>query len=698
MAHWLQRAMAALGGVALLATLARFPLERSWLAAVLAGYGAVLCWRPRLWLLLLPALLPALDLAPVTGWFFIDESDLLLMLTVTVCYACPCRLAPPGAAVADQPRLPAGMIAWLLLLALAWSIGLWRGVRSWPPVDPNAFNNYLSPYNGLRIAKAWGWAMLLWMPLRRTAGPQLQGLARGFVPGMLAGLALVVLADVRERAWFPGLMDFSTDYRTTAPFSAMHTGGAALDGYLALCAPLLALHLGTRRGGWHPWLMLPLLAGTAYASLTTFSRGLYLALALALLVLLAGRLAGPGKLRPGPALCGAGAIASYIYLCDRAFAAGGYRALAVLLGTSALVLLLYVHAGAPRPLAAGAPPAPVPRRLPVPLSLALAGLMLIGLAVPIGNSYYAAERFATSAGDWQRRLTHWRHALSMMDDDALAPWLGMGLGTFPATYFWHNPAREQPASYQFIDQPGNRYLQLAAPGYAAGYGELLRMLQRVDVAPHTPYALQLDVRNPGPPAFLRLNLCARLLLYPDDCVPAPMPLIATGDSWRHYQFLLHSGALGAGPRYWRRPVQLELALEGQNATMAVDNVSLRDAITERELLRNGSFTDGNNYWFFSSDRHHLPWHTKNLALNLYFELGWLGLTAYTGLLACVCAGLVRRLLHGERDAAAWLASLTGFHAVGLFDSLLDVPRIALLSMLLLCAGALRPARPAGARP
>ena len=40
-----------------------YPLRDSWLPAILLAYGALLWWRPALWLLVLPALLPALDLA-----------------------------------------------------------------------------------------------------------------------------------------------------------------------------------------------------------------------------------------------------------------------------------------------------------------------------------------------------------------------------------------------------------------------------------------------------------------------------------------------------------------------------------------------------------------------------------------------------------------------------------------------------------
>ena len=48
---------------------------------------------------------------------------------------------------------------------------------------------------------------------------------------------------------------------------------------------------------------------------------------------------------------------------------------------------------------------------------------------------------------------------------------------------------------------------------------------------------------------------------------------------------------------------------------------------------------------------------------------------------------------GADGAAAMLAALAGFMVIGVFDSLLDVPRIALLFYMLLLCALLRPATP-----
>lgn len=822
---------------ALAGALLAYPLRGTWLAPVLLAY-AVALWRwPRCWLAALPALLPVLDLAPVTGWFFLEEIDLLLLLTLALTYW---RLDPrppsstvPGAIGDGAAQWPPAVAPCLALLALACAIGIARGLRPLPPLDANAFTSYLSPYNALRLGKAWCWALLLLAPLRQAVGPRCDGVWRYFLPGMLAGLLLVACADVRERMLFPGLLNFSSDYRTTAPFSAMHTGGAALDGYLALACPLLLPWLVGRDAPLRPALAaalaLPLLGLAAYAVLTTFSRGLYAGLGVALLLLLglalfpahpdaipsagaggadrrtAGRNGQPAArglqavahaVRPAHAarLMLVPALAAAALTLNAVFAASGYRGLTAALAALAAALLL---AGFPlryRPLIAGAAvgaaaqallaallpsllPDTVPGMLKPPyflfacFALAFAGALLpalppplgrgrialplaaggllgllinaawiawhwagamalpsacgalalallplclnlaagrplwridrrsampglvallgLGLVLPICHGYFVAERFDGTAGDLAARMRHWRQVWRVMDDDVPTLLFGMGIGTFPERYFWRAP--DTPPSYRYVDRDGNRYLELHDGDYAAGYGEMLRMLHVVAPRPGRDYVLDLDAWNTGPPAFLHVNLCQRLLLYPQHCSVLPLRQLGTGDQWRHVRFTFNSGALGGGTGWLSPPVQLEIAVEGVHAVVGIDNVSLREGDDRRQLIRNGNFSDTNLGWFFSSDHHHLPWHIKNLELNVMFELGLLGVLGLGALLSCCAAQLLRRARRGDVLAAAWLASLAAFLVVGLFDSLFDVPRITLLFLLLLSAGVLRPA-------
>lgn len=784
--------LALLFGAAFFWAASHYPFQNTWLGPILVAYVVLLCWRRRLWLIALPALLPALDLAPWTGWFFVEEIDLLLLATAAFAY-----WGLNG--TQTRARLPGLASLCMGAVTLAYLIACYRGWQA-VPFDANALSNYLSPYNSLRLGKAWFWALILLPVLARDAGPALAGLRQYFIPGMLGGLALVSAADLWERIVFPGLSNFASDYRTTAPFSGMHTGGAALDGYLALSLPFVAAWLLTRQSRPKTAAALGLLALGAHAGLTTFSRGLFAAFAVSGTILALFPLVRALKLRQlrgrnmmlGALVCGLG-----IFALERMFAVGGYRGLlaalillgaamalstwaipralipASLLCAAALELVVggllassdWAAEGIFKPpyllfslsaltfgalawsarwralsrggasvaliaffcLAAntlwiarhwGGSAASAPATLIIAfalllvvlnarkrlwrlsrtsLSFAVGATAILVLLIPVSSSYYAGERFSSTRGDFDERLRHWNQVLDMMDGGAMTAAFGMGVGKFPVTYFWRNPMRETPATLDYRNELGNGFVRLTAPIYARGYGELLRLLQRVPLQPGTNYMLALDIRRDKPQARLYINLCARLLLYQQACVAADPRLLPADGQWHRYEQPLNSGGLGAGVWPLRAPTQLELAAEGERSALDIDNVSLRLASGGPELIRNGGFSAANDYWFFSSDRHHLPWHVKNLALNLYFELGWLGLTSFGALLALAAARLLSRRGDGRADAPVYLAALAGFLTVGLFDSLLDVPRLALLFFLVLFASLLSPS-PSPERP
>jgi hypothetical protein len=108
-----------------------------------------------------------------------------------------------------------------------------------------------------------------------------------YVDFMVLGLSVVAFAALWERLAFAGLYDFSKPYRTVALFWEMHVGGEAIDAYLALATPYAAWAVLSARHPL-PWVgSATLVLLTAYTVLTTFSRGLYFALAASLLLLTA---------------------------------------------------------------------------------------------------------------------------------------------------------------------------------------------------------------------------------------------------------------------------------------------------------------------------------------------------------------------------------------------------------------------------
>eukprot|EP01031_Cornospumella_fuschlensis_P048202 gene48202-59036_t len=133
----------------------------------------------------------------------------------------------------------------------------------------------------------------------------------------------------------------------------------------------------------------------------------------------------------------------------------------------------------------------------------------------------------------------------------------------------------------------------------------------------------------------------------------------------------------------------------RGARVDIAHIAMQDS-QGRQLLQNGDFNREMAHWFFSSDRHHLPWHIKNAALHVLFEQGLVGLALLGSAYLLV---LVRLSFGRGRDhplAPAIVAALIGFGAVGAFDSLLDVPRIGFLFFMLLLLGLGLRALPASA--
>ena len=386
-----------------------FPSLRLLVATVLAASCIAVWFQPRLIFAILPAALPVFDLAPWSGRFFLDEFDVLVVTSLAVAHVRTIRapFAVPQFRLsrADVKRPPTGLaitaVATLLVLSIAVSTSLGLMPLTWP--DANAFNNYFSHFNALRIAKGGLWALLLWRFSRRFVLAQID-VRRQFAWGMTAGLALTILWIVWERAVFPGLWTFNSDYRVTGAFSATHTGGAYIDGFIAAAIPfLIVLTLEQRH-----WLVriagLGLTLASTYALTVTYSRGGYLAYAVALAVVL-------------------------------------------------LALVLKSARKSARKLGQ---------------SMALVGLAvaMLVVALPVFMSDFMQSRLASAGADLDFRTAHWADSLAIRDPDVMTSLFGMGMGRFPEAKYWRSTLHPKVATYRLLserkDGSDNAFLRLDA--------------------------------------------------------------------------------------------------------------------------------------------------------------------------------------------------------------------------------------------
>jgi hypothetical protein len=259
------------------------PLWPQAVLAVFLGWCLLAAWRPDLWPLVVLAGLPLLNFSPWSGWFGLDEFDLLVLGAIAGGYGRLATRPPVTRPGYFAPWPPVVAIATALFVG-ASGISLWRGVTD-AGGEFDAFQSYLDPMNSLRVFKPLLLVLLL-VPLigaELTTSPERA--MRRVGAGMWTGLAVVTISVLWERIAYPGLIDFSKRYRAVGLFWEMHVGGAAIDTYLAMAVPFVAWALWSARTRlrWSIAAALALLA--AYACLTTFSRGVYIAVLLPLLVL-----------------------------------------------------------------------------------------------------------------------------------------------------------------------------------------------------------------------------------------------------------------------------------------------------------------------------------------------------------------------------------------------------------------------------
>jgi hypothetical protein len=295
------------------------------------------------------------------------------------------------------------------------------------------------------------------------------------------------------------------------------------------------------------------------------------------------------------------------------------------------------------------------------------------------------SRFSTSEQDFDDRLAHWHAGLSIFE--GRSDWLlGKGLGRFPAAYRQRATQSYYPGRFAVARAGDEAFVTMDAPGHMLGGGEVLRLSQRVTVS-GGQYLVSFDARSRDDVGF-GVEICEKHLLYVEEghCAEAAVPLKAgDGAAWTHRSVVLDGRRLTHGNWFAPRLAFFSIELTSGLRTADIDNVSVVDA-QGVELLHNGTFADGFARWFFTSDKYHLPWHMKNLVLAVLFEQGLLGVLALGGLVAASVVLLARAIRRGGALAPALLAALAAFLLVGLFDSLLDVSRVAFLFYFLVLAG------------
>jgi hypothetical protein len=305
-------------------------------------------------------------------------------------------------------------------------------------------------------------------------------------------------------------------------------------------------------------------------------------------------------------------------------------------------------------------------------------MLPVFLAFALGG-YQMDDRLSRVSGDMETRQEHWRDVISSAKSGALTSWFGNGLGTFPGNYIAaHSDQVQAVGSFGVVSEGGREVLRL-------GGGSDLTIGQRLTVKPDTEYTLTALVKAEKA-GRITVALCERNMIYASNFMPrcrnAAIKIEPTDGEFELYSAQINSGSVGARSPSHRWPTLLALGYSGAGTIVEIDSIALE--YDNYNLLRNGAFADGLDYWFYYNDFSHLPWHVKNLFLQVWFETGWVGVGLFIILVGMLVRANFKRHAY-DSFIPVYTTGVVTICLFGLFGSPLDSARVSWLFYFFLCA-------------
>jgi hypothetical protein len=312
---------------------------------------------------------------------------------------------------------------------------------------------------------------------------------------------------------------------------------------------------------------------------------------------------------------------------------------------------------------------------------ALAVAMVAAIVAPIAGGDFARQRLAQSGQDLGVRQAHWMDGLRQRDEGLVTAAIGMGLGRFPDSHFWRSQEPVRAASFRLVQQGSAHWLRLGA-------GATVYVEQIIARPASGALRLTMSLRASAYPASQSVMLCEKWILTSQRCAQAHAQIDApaTAGAWQTVELALDAADVLAGPARLHAPLKLSLTTPAKGVVEVRDiKLSGPDGLP---MLVNGDFAQGMDRWFFATDLDP-PWQLHSLPLTVLFDQGWLGVLAWSAVLAVALGRGLRWSAAGQAQVAAALPALVGFLVCGSLNTLIDAPRFLGLLLVLLWLTAAR---------
>lgn len=690
----------------------------SLITIVIAITSFIVIWRfPNSWLLFFPSLALIMQNSPYSGRFLFTEFDILIFTILSALYIKRSLQRSQKRNIKITALIP------VVTFVILWS-GLNWDVAISDALGPGVVNPYYTSGYGLKVAKSAIYGLLFAWLLSSQWQEHSRLVIKNILLGGIAAALILFVIILWERGIiaaftsntslyqiYSSILDLGGTYRVTGLMADMHTGGESIDGVFVTLLPLTLTSIFYFKNMWLKLLALFATMALFYCVLVGFTRSTYVAIALASTYLVLHFIKNNTKQKLSATL--------YIYTIFSLlssmlifFNTGHFGLLpvaimltlpivlvsfnitsklsmliAMMVNTLSLLLMLYFHFNSQwfAPSAVGilimilsgftlsistmrfSKLINTDKRAIIISSHSIATLVVSFVVYLALSGTQMSERFTHIEKDMESRITHWSSVFSSAKWDATTIMVGNSTGSFPLNYIISNPKVTSEVGYFKVQS------DLENNSLILGSGRDLKFGQRVHLKPKTEYQIQFLVKS-NEESKLNIRYCERHLirqhLYNSKCVNRTIKL-EKNNTFESKKLNFNTEAVGERPWYTRKPTILFFRNLTPGTELELSQISVKSIDEGEELINNGDFSHGLDNWFFYNDFQHLPWHIKNIFIELIYNTGLLGLIMF-----CTILGQVIILNTKSNDSDKYfypvnVSLIIGWLALGIFGSPLD---------------------------